>query len=301
MEIKDLIKCENDNIIPIQSKMIANLLLSGTPYQIYQYKSVSNDVYNKYNTYIRYHMRFDKNINIKNDVAPKDVGYYAGEVSWLCVKLGLPLISVKINSENDMPNEGFFVFPQCEKMRKQGFSDREIVRQIKQEVTDSLMKGEYIKLINFLNGTSDDNFSVKQSVKTDNKTASSSNIETTLNINSKTQQPIKPEFNEVEFYEGQLKERNFLQRERNQEIVKLAKQRDDYTCRICKFTYNKKIVEAHHLIPISNISDEHEVKIDDLITLCPTCHSLAHILLNEDEIYTDKYTLINKLKNIKNA
>lgn len=29
MEIKDIIKCENDNILPIQSKMIANLLLSG--------------------------------------------------------------------------------------------------------------------------------------------------------------------------------------------------------------------------------------------------------------------------------
>ena len=81
MQIKDIIKCENDNILPIQSNMIANLLLSGSPYQIYQYKDVSNDIYNKYNAYIRYHMRFDKNINIKNNVAPKDVGYYAGELS----------------------------------------------------------------------------------------------------------------------------------------------------------------------------------------------------------------------------
>ncbi len=98
MEIKDLIKCEDDNIIPIQSKMIANLLLSGTPYQIYQYKEVSNNIEKKYNCYIRYHMRFDPNIKIKKNVATLDVGTYAGEISWLCDKLGLPLISVKINS-----------------------------------------------------------------------------------------------------------------------------------------------------------------------------------------------------------
>lgn len=175
MEIKDIIKCENDNILPIQSKMIANLLLSGSPYQIYQYKDVSNDIYNKYNTYIRYHMRFDKNINIRNNVAPKDVGYYAGELSWLCVKLGLPLISVKINSVNDMPNEGFFVFPQCQEMQKQGILNKDIVKQIKSEVTEALEDGLYDKLIDYLNGVSSTNDMIEQNSKLVNISKDDSN------------------------------------------------------------------------------------------------------------------------------
>lgn len=302
MEIKDIIKCENDNILPIQSKMIANLLLSGSPYQIYQYKDVSNDIYNKYNAYIRYHMRFDKNINIKNNVAPKDVGYYAGELSWLCVKLELPLISVKINSENDMPNEGFFVFPQCQEMQKQGILNKDIVKQIKSEVTEALEDGLYDKLIDYLNGVSSTNDMIEQNSKLVNISKDDSNatlIKSSANMTE--QKSNKEDYSEAEFLEGQIKERTILQRKRNQEIVNLAKQRDNYTCRVCGFSYQKKIVEAHHLIPISNKSNEYEIKIENLITLCPNCHSLAHHLLNENEIYVDKLSLIPKLKEIINS
>ena len=115
------------------------------------------------------------------------------------------------------------------------------------------------------------------------------------------QKSNKEDYSEAEFLEGQIKERTILQRKRNQEIVKLAKQRDNYTCRVCGFSYQKKIVEAHHLIPISNKSNEYEIKIENLITLCPNCHSLAHHLLNENEIYVDKLSLIPKLKEIINS
>lgn len=299
MEIKDLIKCENDNIIPIQSKMIANLLLSGTPYQIYQYKYVSEDIEKKYNIYIRYNMRFDPNIKTKNNVAPLDVGTYAGKVSELCIKLGLPLISVKINSANNMPHEGFFVFPQCQEMRKQGFSNTEIVSKIKQEVTDALEKGAYRKLIDYLNGTLDIDYSIKQN-NMDNKSATQiDDIEHISNI-PKTKEINQTYYNEKEFYEGRIKEITILQRERNIEIVKLSKQRDNYTCKVCGFSYNQKIVQAHHIVPLSTQNDEYTIKTDDLITLCPTCHSLAHLLLDENEIYVDKSILINKLKELRN-
>ena len=304
MEIKDIIQCKDNNILPIQSKMIANLLLSGSPYQIYRYKDVSNDIYKKYNTYIRYHKRFDENINIRSNVAPQDIGYYAGEISWLCAKLGLPLISVKINSENNMPNEGFFVFPQCEQMRKQGITDREIVRKIKQQVISAFEDGSYAKLINYINGTS----IIKNTIE-DNKTNDNNNnleISTSNEFKQNTSEKVQPNnqtnYDEIEFYEGQTKERTILQQERNQKIVKLVKERDNYTCKACGFSYYHKIVEAHHLVPISNKNNEYEIiKIEDLITLCPTCHSLAHILLKADnKIYTNKIELLTKLKQIRN-
>lgn len=298
MEIKDLIKCENNDILPIQSKMIANLLLSGTPLQIYQYKYVSEDIEKKYNTYIRYNMRFDPNIKIKGNVAPLDVGKYAGKISELCVKLELPLISVKIISTKDMPHEGFFVFPQCQEMRKQGFNNTEIAKKIKQEVTEAFESGAYNKLIDYLNGTLD---TTDDSLKQSNSTKSTSQvaeIEHVLN-NPEISKSNQTDYNEKEFYEGRIKEINILQRERNQEIVKCAKQRDNYTCKVCGFSYNQKVVQAHHIIPLSKQNEEYEIKIDDLITLCPTCHSLAHLLLDENEIYTDKLILIGKLKELR--
>jgi predicted HNH restriction endonuclease len=288
MEIKDLIKCENNDILPIQSKMIANLLLSGTPYQIYQYKCVSEDIEKKYNTYIRYNMRFDPNIKIKGNVAPLDVGKYAGKISELCTKLELPLISVKINSAKDMPHEGFFVFPQCQKMRKQGFNNTEIAKKIKQEVTEAFESGAYNKLIDYLNGTLN---TTDDSLKQSNSTKNTSQI-----ADIKHNQT---DYNEKEFYEGRIKEISILQRERNQEIVKYAKQRDNYTCKVCGFSYNQKVVQVHHVIPLSKQNEEYEIKIDDLITLCPTCHSLAHLLLDENEIYVNKSVLINKLKELR--
>ena len=52
MKIIDYINCDDDNIISRESKMIANVLLSGTPYQIYNYKQISDEVYNKYDCFL---------------------------------------------------------------------------------------------------------------------------------------------------------------------------------------------------------------------------------------------------------
>ncbi len=177
--------------------------------------------------------------------------------------------------------------------------NKEIVRQIKQEVKESLETGAYNKLIDYLNGKLDSDNISKQDNKIDNSATKKVNIESELNNSNEVQENIKTNFNEKEFYEGQIIERTILQRERNQEIVKLAKQRDNYTCQACGFSYYEKIVQAHHLVPLSNQNEEYEIKIEDLITLCPTCHSLAHILLNDNEIYTNNISLITELKKIR--
>ncbi len=103
-----------------------------------------------------------------------------------------------------------------------------------------------------------------------------------------------------ELYEGILKEITILQKTRNKEIVKNVKERDDYTCCACGFYFENKIVEAHHLIPIADKDEKYIVNAEDLITLCPTCHSLAHTLLNKDKKFTNRDILVSELKIILN-
>ena len=100
------------------------------------------------------------------------------------------------------------------------------------------------------------------------------------------------------YYEGNTVERTILQKTRNQEILKTVKQRDKYTCRGCGFNFHNKIVEAHHLIPISSTEGEKQIKESDLVTLCPNCHAIAHILLKQNEKYQKIENLIHKLHEI---
>ena len=100
-----------------------------------------------------------------------------------------------------------------------------------------------------------------------------------------------------EAFEGELKERTFLSKTRNQQIVNMVKQRDSYKCIACNFHYNNKIVQAHHLIPLKD-KQAGVVKADDLITLCPTCHDLAHVLIKTDASYQNRTKLIKKLRAI---
>ncbi len=108
----------------------------------------------------------------------------------------------------------------------------------------------------------------------------------------------KENINNFVLYEGLAKEVTFLQKERNQEIIKLVKKRDNYTCQACGFHYKNKIVEAHHLIPISSKSEEYLVTSDHLVILCPNCHALAHLLLGKNDKYQDKAMLIAEIKSI---
>ncbi len=101
----------------------------------------------------------------------------------------------------------------------------------------------------------------------------------------------------LEYYEGELFERTYLSKSRNKQIVEKVKLRDNYTCLACNFNFDNKVVEVHHLNPISE-KDAGTIEPAELVTLCPTCHSLAHLLLKQDNIYKDKNILLNKLKKI---
>lgn len=65
---------------------------------------------------------------------------------------------------------------------------------------------------------------------------------------------------------------------RNAEIAEQRKRLDDYRCSACGFRLQVEglfVVECHHLKPVSQ-SGVREVSIKELVSLCPTCHRIAH-------------------------
>lgn len=81
--------------------------------------------------------------------------------------------------------------------------------------------------------------------------------------------------------------------------VKLAgevKKRDKFTCRACSFNFKKQIVHVHHLDPLSERLSPKKTTPDDLVTLCPNCHYLAHYWLRKSDRYKNVGELLKKLQ-----
>lgn len=85
---------------------------------------------------------------------------------------------------------------------------------------------------------------------------------------------------------------------RSSALVKKVKVRDNYSCLACGFHYRKEIVQAHHLDPLSERKKPQLTKLEDLLTLCPNCHYLAHHLLRQSDKYKRKDELLAKLGNL---
>lgn len=83
---------------------------------------------------------------------------------------------------------------------------------------------------------------------------------------------------------------------RSAKLVKATKERDHYTCRACGFHFENQIVHVHHLDPLSEYKSPQETKLEDLITLCPTCHYLAHYWLPNNPLYKCLEPLLAKLR-----
>ena len=79
-------------------------------------------------------------------------------------------------------------------------------------------------------------------------------------------------------------------RRRLASLIKQAKEQFKLThnnklfCEICSFNFEEKygselgqnFIEAHHLIPISELKDDDQTKIEDLIMVCSNCHRMIH-------------------------
>lgn len=62
------------------------------------------------------------------------------------------------------------------------------------------------------------------------------------------------------------------------------------------FHYNGEIVQAHHLDPLSECKQPQKTKLEDLITLCPNCHCIAHFLLRKSDRFKCKTDLVEELR-----
>lgn len=83
---------------------------------------------------------------------------------------------------------------------------------------------------------------------------------------------------------------------RSSKLVKETKERDKYTCRACGFHFEDQIVHVHHLDPVSEYEQPKETKLEDLITLCPTCHYLAHYWLRQNPKFKQIGPLLAQLQ-----
>ena len=90
------------------------------------------------------------------------------------------------------------------------------------------------------------------------------------------------------FPEGKVKERLHYSRERNQQLIRQAKQaaleKGKLKCQCCNFDFEaiygehgKGFIEAHHTIPVSELHEAGgETKIEDLALVCSNCHRMLH-------------------------
>ena len=118
-------------------------------------------------------------------------------------------------------------------------------------------------------------------------------IENAFHIATEAEVLLSQEFemtsDDQSFVEGKSKLRIHLSKERNQYPVKQAKTEwlknssGNLHCSICNFSfqdtcgsYGQSFIEAHHIKPISSLSEKESVIIKDLVPVCSNCHRILH-------------------------
>jgi predicted HNH restriction endonuclease len=87
--------------------------------------------------------------------------------------------------------------------------------------------------------------------------------------------------------DGILKVRSHLSRERNRELVRLAKDAFQFAhkgklfCEVCGFDFGPvygapDFIEAHHRVPLRDLQPGTLTKISDLAMVCANCHRMLH-------------------------
>ncbi|MEW8027472.1 MAG: HNH endonuclease [Candidatus Thiodiazotropha endolucinida] len=96
--------------------------------------------------------------------------------------------------------------------------------------------------------------------------------------------------------EGQKQAATAYRIYRSAKMAGEVKKRDKFTCRACSFNFKKQIVHVHHLDPLSERLSPKKTTPDDLVTLCPNCHYLAHYWLRRNDRYKNLDELLKKLQ-----
>jgi 5-methylcytosine-specific restriction protein A len=111
---------------------------------------------------------------------------------------------------------------------------------------------------------------------------------------------------EEEFPEGRVLYRLHRVRERNPELVRLAKEKaiDEegrLFCAACAFDFLAKygeigrgVIDCHHLVALADLLNERTTRLSDVALVCPNCHRIIHrkrpwlTLKNLAELIADK-------------
>ncbi|MCI9511361.1 MAG: restriction endonuclease [Oscillibacter sp.] len=90
------------------------------------------------------------------------------------------------------------------------------------------------------------------------------------------------------FPEGRAVLRNHLLRERNHQVILLAKKRyleqhGHLACEVCGFDFEahygeigQEFIEGHHTKPVSELEPGEQTRVEDISLLCSNCHSMIH-------------------------
>lgn len=90
------------------------------------------------------------------------------------------------------------------------------------------------------------------------------------------------------FSEGKLILKQHLVRERNTEVIKLAKEcflqrHGKLFCEVCEFDFKahygdigEGYIEGHHTKPISEMAENEQTKVEDIALVCANCHRMLH-------------------------
>ena len=70
---------------------------------------------------------------------------------------------------------------------------------------------------------------------------------------------------------------------RNSKVDTFLQQNGQIYCELCKFRFTdvfpflkKEIIEVHHITPLAQLTSSTLISLDDLMLLCPNCHTAIH-------------------------
>ena len=82
-------------------------------------------------------------------------------------------------------------------------------------------------------------------------------------------------------------ERNSAAADRAKELNRIANE-GHYRCMVClekpELRYGVRVIDAHHIRPISEAEGEYQVRPQDFLIVCPNCHRAIHRLKDFDGV-----------------
>ncbi|MED4676793.1 HNH endonuclease [Bacillus nitratireducens] len=93
---------------------------------------------------------------------------------------------------------------------------------------------------------------------------------------------------DIGFEEGKKKLKQHVVRERNPQVINLAKEKFKQKhgrlfCEICEFDFfnvygelGEDFIEGHHTIPVSELQEGERTRVEDIAIVCSNCHKMLH-------------------------